>query len=102
MTTETYIPTRVALGARPIGDVFAITLYDPDSDEPHGAMTTHEPLAEGERGGPLEVVGTRDGKSWRITLPEIEVCRATAVGCEFTIFGRITRERVTGERAGDC
>ena len=57
-------------------------------------MTTHHPLAEGERGGPLVVVGTRDGKRWRVTLPEIEVCRRAAVGCEFTIFGSVGREVV--------
>lgn len=92
MTTEAYIPTEVTYGQRRIADVFAVTLHDPDSDTPHGSMTTHEPLNEGERGGPLVVVGTRDGKRWRITLPEIEVCRRTAVGFEYLVFGRVARE----------
>lgn len=94
MTTEAYIPSEVTLAGRRIDEVFAVTLYDPDSDAPHGAITTHAPLAEGERGGPLVVVGTREGKHWRVTLPEIEVCRRTAVGCEFTIFGRVEREEM--------
>jgi hypothetical protein len=91
MITEAYIPAEVTFAGRRIHEVFAVTLYDPDSDDPHGALTTHQPLEEGERGGPLVVLGTRDGKQWRVTLPEIEVIRRTAVGCEFIVFGRITR-----------
>jgi hypothetical protein len=91
MTTEAYIPVEVTFAGRPIAEVFAVTLYDPDSDDPHGSMTTHQPLDEGERGGPLVVLGTRDGKEWRVTLPEIEIIRRTAVGCEFIVLGRITR-----------
>ena len=92
MTTEAYIPSEVRYGEKLIEGAFAVTLYDPDSDSPHGSMTTHQPLDEGARGGPLVIVGTRDGKRWRVTLPEIEVCRTTAVGCEYLIFGRLTRE----------
>jgi hypothetical protein len=91
MTTEAYIPAEVTFGDRRIDEVFAVTLYDPDSDDPHGAMTTHQPPAEGERCGPLVVIGTRDNKRWQITLPEIEIIRRTAVGCEFIVFGRLTR-----------
>jgi hypothetical protein len=91
MTTEAYIPAEVTFGERRIDEVFAVTLYDPDSDDPHGALTTHQSPAEGERGGPLVVVGTRDNKRWQITLPEIEIIRRTAVGCEFIVFGRLTR-----------
>lgn len=93
MTTEAYIPTEVTFDGRAVGEVFALTLHDPDSDSPHGALTTHQPLAEGARGA-LIVIGTRDGGMWRITLDEIEVCRQTAVGCEFTIFSGTTRERI--------
>lgn len=92
MTLETYIPEEVTYGGEPWAEVFAVTLYDPDSASPHGAVTTHQPLAEGTRGGPLVIVGARDGKRWRITLGEIEVCRTTAVGCEFTCFERVVRE----------
>ena len=94
MTTEAYIPSEVTFAGRRVDEVFAVTLYDPDSDAPHGAMTTHQPLADGERGGPLVVVGNRGGQRWRVTLREIVVCRRTAVGCEFTIFGRVERERL--------
>ncbi len=94
MTTEAYIPSEVTYGGQPVQEVFAVTLHDPDSDCPHGSMTTHNPLGEGERAGPLVVTGTRDGRRWRVTLPEIEVCRRTAVGCEFTIFGRVQREEL--------
>ena len=94
MTTEAYIPADVTCAGCPVDDVFAVTLYDPDSDEPHGALTTHHPLDEGHRSGPLVVLGARDGRRWRVTLPEIEVCRKTAVGCEFTIFGRVQREEL--------
>jgi len=94
VTTETYIPTDVTLAGRRIDEVFAVTLHDPDSDDPHGSITTHNPLPAGERAGPLVLIGTRDGGRWRITLPEIEVCRSTAVGCEYLVFGRIQRERI--------
>ncbi len=97
MTTEAYLPTSVLFGARPIAEVFAATLYDPDSDDPHGALTTHNPLPAGTRGGPLLVEGTRGGKRWRLTLPEIEVCRSSAVGFEFVIFGGVQRETLAGE-----
>ncbi len=93
MTTEAYIPEEVTFAGRRIDEVFAVTLYDPDSDDPHGSLTTHNPLAEGERGA-LVVTATRGGKRWRITLPEVEVSRSTAVGCEFTVFGRLAREAV--------
>ena len=92
MTTEAYIPREVSYHGPDLGEVVVVTLYDPDSDAPHGAITSHQPLRAGERGGPLVVVGTRDKRTWRITLPEIEVCRATAVGFEFLIFGRVMRE----------
>ncbi len=98
MTTEAYIPEEVTLAGRRIDEVFAVTLYDPDSDDPHGSMTTHNPLPEGQRAGPLIVVGTRDGKRWRVTLPEIEDYRSTAVGCEFTVFGRVRREELQHEK----
>jgi hypothetical protein len=91
MTAEAYIPAEVTFAGRPIAEVIAVTLYDPDSDDPHGALTTPHPLAAGERAGPLIVLGTRDGKQWRITLPEIEVIRQTAIGCEFIVYGQITR-----------
>ncbi len=91
MTTEAYIPTAITFAGRPIADVFAVTLYDPDSDDPHGALTTHNPLPAGQRGGPLVIDATRGGQVWRITLPEIEVVRSTAVGFEFLIFGRVQR-----------
>jgi len=93
MTTEAYIPEEVMFAGRQIDEAFAVTLYDPDSDDAHGSMTTHNPPAEGERGA-LIATGTRGGKRWRITLPEIEVYRATAVGCEFTVFGRVQREEL--------
>jgi len=91
MTTEAYIPSEVTYDGQPVDDVFAVTLYDPDSDDPHGALTTQSPLEEGQR-GPLVILGTRDGRSWRVTLPEIEVYRRTVVGCEFTILGGVVRE----------
>ncbi len=93
MATEAYIQPEVTFAGRTVGEVLAVTLYNADSDDPHGSMTTHQPLHEGER-GPLVVVGTRDKKRWRVTLPEIEVSRASAVGCEFTVFGRVAREEL--------
>jgi len=99
MTLETYIPDRITYAGQPLATVFAAVLYDPDSDTPHGAITTHDPLPEGERGGPLRIDGTRDGRTWRVTMPQIEVVRSTAVGFEFNIYGRVRREPGSGPRA---
>lgn len=93
MATEAYISAEVVFSDQPVEDVIAVTLYDADSEAPHGALTTHHPLEEGAR-GPLLITGTRDGHRWRVTLPEIEVCRRTPVGCEYTIFGTVHRERI--------
>lgn len=91
MAAETYIPTEVTFAARPVQEVFAVTLHDPDSAAPHGALTTHHPPEEGARGA-LVITGRREGRTWRVTLPEIEIVRRTAVGCEYNIFGRVRRE----------
>jgi len=93
MATEAYTEVEATFGGTPIPDVFAVTLHNPDSDDPHGALTTHQPLPEGAR-GPLIVTGRRDGKRWQVILPEIEVYRSTAVGCEFTIFGPARRREL--------
>jgi len=93
MATEAYTEVEATFGDVPIHDVFVLTLYNPDSDDPHGALTTHQPLPEGAR-GPLIVSGRRDGKRWRVMLPEIEVYRSSAVGCEFTIFGAVKRQEL--------
>lgn len=100
MTTETYIPGEVSCAGRPLGEVLALTLYDVDSDDPHGALTTHQPLPVGTRTGPLVAVAARGGAHWRVVLPEIEVCRSTAVGFEFLILGRAERVRVGDLRGG--
>lgn len=94
MTTEAYIPADVTFAGRPVADVYALTLHDPDSDTPHGALTTHNPLPEGARGA-LVVIGSRDGKRWHVHLAEIEVYRQTAVGCEFNVFAPIRREELS-------
>ena len=98
MTTEAYIPRQVTFDGRPVAEVFALTLHDPDSDTPHGALTTHNPLSEGAR-GPLVVIGTREGSDWRVQLPEIEVYRQTAVGCEFNIFAPVMRTELPAEES---
>jgi hypothetical protein len=93
MATEAYIQPEVTFAGRVLGEVFAVTLYDPDSDDARGSLTTHQPLKEGER-GELIIVGLHAKKRWKVTLPEVEVSRSSAVGCEFTIFGRIMREEL--------
>jgi hypothetical protein len=98
VTTEAYIPSDVRFAGRSVEEMFALTLHDPDGEAPHGSLTTHHPLREAQRGA-LEVIGRRDGKTWRVTLDEIEVCRATPVGCEFTIFGSVKRQKLD-EQAG--
>ncbi len=93
MSLELYIPGAVLFAGRAIADPVAVTLYDPDSDDPHGSLTAGAPPAAGER-GPLVVHGIRDGSEWEVRLDEIEISRSTAVGCEFTIFGRPQRRKL--------
>lgn len=92
MATEAYIPTEVTYRGAAIDDPVLVTLYDVEGRAPHGSMTTPKPLPAGERGGPLVVLGTREKKEWRVTLPEIEVRNKTAVGFEYIIHGTIQRE----------
>jgi hypothetical protein len=40
------------------------------------------------------LVGTREGRAWRVEIEEIEVCRRSPVGCEFTIFGAVRRTSI--------
>lgn len=89
---EAYIPTEATYEHQTINDPIVFTLYHPYTNQPHGALTTRCPLAAGERGGPLVVTGARDGKRWRVSLPEIEVFSRTTFGCEFRIYGQIVRE----------
>lgn len=94
---ETYLPHTVTLANQPIADTFALTLHNPDSHDPYGSLTTHHPPSEGTHGA-LEVVGLRDGQTWRVVADEVEVYRSTAAGCEFTIFGTVRRQRVNETR----
>jgi hypothetical protein len=90
MPLEVYIPGQVQFAGQPIPEAAALTLYNPDSDDPHGALTVPAPPPAGAR-GELLVRGTRDGHEWDVRVPEIEISRSTSVGCEFTIFGRPQR-----------
>ncbi len=100
MSVKAYIPSTVRFGDRTINGTRIITLYDPDGDKPNGSMTTSEPLQHGVRGGPLVFQGTRDGKSWEITLPEIAVNNKTAMGFEYDIVGPI-QEKLLADDGGN-
>lgn len=96
MAIEVYIPAEVSFRDDVIDNAVVFTLYDPDTDAPRAALTAPNALDTGARGGPLIVVGTRGGKRWRVTLPEIEVVNHTALGCEFRVHGRATRDALDG------
>jgi len=96
MVTETFIPAEVRFDGACIPEVFVLVLHDPDSDNPHGSLTTHHPLPVGARGR-LEAVATRGGERWQITLTQIEVHNSTAVGCEFAVFGPVCRVRLSAD-----
>ncbi|MBN2445832.1 MAG: hypothetical protein JXO22_03860 [Phycisphaerae bacterium] len=95
MPLEAYVPSEISLAGQPLDEISVLTLYDPDSDEPHGALTGPGAPEDGHRAGPLTLVGVREGAQWRVELDEIEVCHRTPVGCEFTIFGSVRRTRLT-------
>lgn len=91
MALEAYIPSSVRLDDRAIDDVMVVTLYDPDAAGARGSLTGSHPIDAGASGR-LEIVGRRDGKEWRVTLPRISVASRTALGCEYAIEGPVERE----------
>ncbi len=91
MALESYIPSSVELEDGAVTDVMVITLYQPDTDKARGSLTGAHPIEAG-RSGRMVFVGTRDGKEWRVTLPQIEVSNKTALGCEYSIRGPVERE----------
>ena len=95
MPLEAYVLSEISLAGEALDEISVLTLYDPDSDEPHGAMTGKGVPDNGRRGGPLTLIGVREGAQWCVELAEIEVCHRTPVGCEFTIFGSVRRTRLT-------
>jgi len=92
MAIEAYIPTEVTYADAAMAGAVALTLYDADTDSPHGALTMRRPLPAGARGGPLLVRGRRGGKLWLLRLAEIEVVGRSGQGCEFRVHGGIVRE----------
>jgi hypothetical protein len=91
MALEAYIPSSVRLDDRAIEDVMVVTLHDPDSAGASGSLTGPNSIEAGTTGR-LEIVGRRDGKEWRVTLPRISVGNRTALGCEYAIEGPVERE----------
>jgi hypothetical protein len=101
MTLEAYIPSEATFAGATIADPVLVTLHDLDGESPHGSMTTRNALPTGERGGPLVFVGTREGKTWRVTLAEIEVRNRSALGFEYGIVGPVRREALAEQAEGE-
>lgn len=103
MPVRAYIPVEIRFQDRPIEGARLVTLYNPDGDDRNGSMTTTHPLEAGTRGGPLVVIGRREGTEWELTLPEIVVRNKSAVGFEYDILGpieaRVLREGVPDSRS---
>ncbi len=97
MAVEVYIPTGADFEGRPLEGARVLTLYDAESDSPTGSMTLSNPLEEETEGGPLEVLGHRDGKLWRILVTSICVRRKSAVGMEFDVRGAIERQEAVSD-----
>jgi len=89
MPVQAYIPVEVRFNGRPLEGTRLVTLYHPEADHRNGSMTTSTPLDAGTRGGPMVIIGRRDGKEWELTLPEIVVRNKSAVGFEYDILGTI-------------
>ena len=85
MSVQAYVPSEVQFDGAPINGTRLITLYHVETDDRHGSVTTSEPLAAGTQGGPLEFVGSRDGKTWRVSIPRISVRNKSAMGFEYDI-----------------
>ncbi|MFQ5425367.1 MAG: hypothetical protein ACE5F9_15485 [Phycisphaerae bacterium] len=99
MAVKTYVPTEVRFEDRSIEGTRLVTLYDPDASGRSGSMTTPNALEADTRGGPLVFVGVRDGKTWRVTLPEIAVRNRSAMGFEYAILQPIS-ETLLAEDGG--
>lgn len=85
MAVEAYIPARVEFDGAEIAGPTLVTLYDSESDRGAGSLTAARPLPTGARGR-LTLEGTRGGKLWSVTCPEIEVHNKSALGCEFRLL----------------
>jgi hypothetical protein len=91
LAVEVYIPDEVDFAGERCADAAVVTLYDPDGDNPCGALTGPNPLSSGRRGA-LTFTGARDGQTHEVSLQVIEVTNRSAMGCEFRIVGEIVRK----------
>ena len=94
MAIEAYVPLFVQVGDHLIDRAILLTLYEPDGDNPSGSVTTERPLPEGA-GGTLRLEATRGGESWLVAADQISVVNSSAVGFEFAMSSRPTREIIS-------
>lgn len=90
MPLEAYAPETVALAGQPLADAKIVAFYDPDGPTPRGALTGVSLDSECEV-GPLEIVGLREGRRWRVVTAAIAVESRSAIGCEFRLCGPLQR-----------
>jgi len=95
MAVEAYVLREARFNGVSVNRPFVLTLFDPDSAEPTGALTAEHPFAPGQSGS-LEATGARDGAVWQIRLSRVRITRATPVGCEFEVLGPVEKVS-TGE-----
>jgi hypothetical protein len=98
MAIVAYIPESLQLDGRAVASPLVLTLYNPDGDAPTGSLTANDPIPAGQSGR-LVSEGTRGGKLWSVTLPQVTVTHKSAVGCEFSIAGK--PERVVLKELGE-
>lgn len=94
MAIEAYLPQQATLGEQSLENASVVALYDPDGPAPAGALAGVA-LNVGAT-GPLELVGMREGRRWRVRAA-IEVVAQSAVGCEFRICGEFERAPIDAD-----
>lgn len=99
MAIEAYVPTEAIFSGRVLQQPSLVVLYDLDSAHPVGSVTVSGGPSAGEEGS-LTVIGTRDGRQWRVELQRVVIRRTNPAGFECDIHGPVQREVLVPGAAG--
>jgi len=85
MSQMAFLIQQATFNAQRLTRPFVLTLYGEPEKARKASLTVEHPFSPGQAGS-LEVLGARDGVLWRITLPQVRISEAAAVGCEFDLL----------------
>ena len=98
MTEESYVVRTASLNQTELHGLQVLILFDPDGASPHGVLAIDgdwpREFSAGWRGGPLLVAGRREGRLWRVQIPEVELIGQAPDRIEVLLTGSIERHRI--------